>query len=123
MQFVYPAQLQRAAPDEIVVFFRDLPECLTSGEDEEEALTEAKDALEEAIAGRIDDGEPIPSPSKRQPGEYEVALSDEMTAMANQYLAYRRNDFSHAAFLEDNKQPAAPDNARPGPCRSRLRSG
>ena len=98
MQFVYPAQLQRAAPDEIVVSFRDLPECLTSGDDEEEALAEARDALEEAVAGRIDDGEPIPSPSKRQPGEYEVPLSDEMTAIANLYLysAYRQSDFSHS---------------------------
>lgn len=40
--------------------FRDLPECLTSGGDEAEALTEAGDALDEAIAGRIVDEEPIP---------------------------------------------------------------
>ena len=59
MRFVYPAQLKRAAPDEIVVSFRDLPECLTSGDDREDALREARDALEEAIAGRIDDGEPM----------------------------------------------------------------
>ena len=31
MQFVYPARFARTAPDEIVVSFRDLPECLTSG--------------------------------------------------------------------------------------------
>ena len=55
MRFVYPARLRRAGPGEIVVSFRDLPECLTSGRDEVEALTEAGDALEEAIAGRIVD--------------------------------------------------------------------
>lgn len=60
MRFTYPAQLQRTGVDEIVVSFRGLPECLTSGADETEALVEAADGLEEAIAGRIDDPEPIP---------------------------------------------------------------
>ena len=46
MQFVYAAQLQRTGS------FRDLPECLTSGVDEADALAQAQDALEEAIAGR-----------------------------------------------------------------------
>ena len=56
MQFIYPAQLKQYSKGEVVVSFRDLPECLTSGEDVAEALLEAEDALEEAaIAGRIDD--------------------------------------------------------------------
>ena len=63
MQFIYPANLDRAAPAEVVVRFRDLPECLTSGTDTQDALAAAADALEEALAGRIDDGEPIPAPS------------------------------------------------------------
>ena len=41
MRFVYPAQLRRTGADEIVVSFRDLPECLTSGVDEVDALAEA----------------------------------------------------------------------------------
>ena len=45
MRFVYPARLRRTGPDEVVVSFRDLPECLTSGADEAEAITEAADAL------------------------------------------------------------------------------
>ena len=35
---------------------------------------EARDALEEAIAGRIDDGEPIPVPSRRRVGEQFIAV-------------------------------------------------
>ena len=54
MKFVYTAQMRCTGPDEVVVSFRDLPECLTSGADEAEALFEAQDALEEAVAGRID---------------------------------------------------------------------
>lgn len=82
MRFIYPARLRRVGPDEIVVSFRDLPECLTSGRDEAEALTEAGDALEEAIAGRIADGEPIPQPSARRAGEHRVAVPPTMAAKA-----------------------------------------
>ena len=46
-----------------MVTCRDLPEAITQGETREEALAEAADCLEEAIAARIDDGRDIPSPS------------------------------------------------------------
>ena len=46
MRFAYPAELRRTGTDEIVVSFRDLPECLTSGVDEADALAEAADALD-----------------------------------------------------------------------------
>ena len=42
----YPARLNRTGPEEVVVSFRGLPECLTSGADEAEALAEAADALD-----------------------------------------------------------------------------
>ena len=41
MQFVYPANLSRTAPGEVLVNFRDLPECVTSGSDTSDALTAA----------------------------------------------------------------------------------
>ena len=67
MQLVYAAKFARTSPDEIVVSFRDIPECLTSGVDDRDAFAEATDALEEAIAGRIDDGEYIPVPTAPRP--------------------------------------------------------
>ena len=45
MQFVYAAEFARTAPDEIVVSFRDIPECLTSGVDGRDVFAEATDAL------------------------------------------------------------------------------
>lgn len=54
MQFRYPARLQPDSSGQLIVSFRDLPECLTSGADE----AEARDALEEAVAGRIADDAP-----------------------------------------------------------------
>ena len=98
MRFIYPARLHRAGPDEIVVSFRDLPECLTSGATDAEALTEAADALEEAIAGRIVDGDPIPPPSPRRSGERRVAVPPTMAAKAALVLAFRDSGLSRLAF-------------------------
>ena len=100
MRFVYPAQLRPAGPDEVVVSFRDLPECLTSGADEAEALSEAQDALEEAIAGRIDDEEPIPAPSSPLPSEHMIAVPAEIAAKAALALAFRTSRLTRAALAE-----------------------
>ena len=98
MQFVYAAALTAAGPREIVVSFRDLPECLTSGEDAETALTAAADALAEALAGRIDDGDPIPEPTSAEPGEREVAVPPGIAAKAALALAFRDSGLTRVAF-------------------------
>ena len=100
MRFVYPARLHRTGPDEIVVSFRDLPECLTSGGNHAQALAEATDALEEAIAGRIMDGNPIPPPSARRTGEHRVAVPPTMAAKAALVLAFRDSGLSRVAFAQ-----------------------
>ena len=99
MRFVYAAALVQES-DEVVVSFRDLPECLTSGADESDALEAAQDALEEAIAGRIDDDEPIPVPSDPQPGEYLVVVPADMAAKAALTLAFRESGLTRIAFAE-----------------------
>jgi len=98
MRFTYPAQLQRTGVDEIVVSFRDLPECLTSGADEAEALGEAADALEEAIAGRIGDPEAIPEPSTCQPGEYLVTVPADTAVKAALAVALRETGTTRVAL-------------------------
>ena len=89
MQFIYPARLQRTGADETVVSFRDLPECLTSGADEAEALAEAADALEEAIAGRTNRTEFIPAPSPVRAGEYPISVPADTAAKAALWVALR----------------------------------
>ena len=63
-EFAYPVTL---TPDDadggFVVTFQDVPEAITQGQTLAEALLEAADALDEAIAGRIRRGDPIPEPS------------------------------------------------------------
>ena len=98
MRFEYPAELRRTGPDEIVVSFRDLPECLTSGADEADAIAEASDALEEAVAGRIDDHEPIPLPSNCRPAEYRIAVPPGTAAKAALSVAERDSGLSRSAL-------------------------
>ena len=55
----------------------DFPELTTFGTDREDALAQAADALEEAIAARIHDGRDIPSPSQGR----QVAVLPTLTAV------------------------------------------
>ncbi len=56
----------------ILVTAPDFPELTTFGEDRDDALMRAVDALEEAIAARMRDGRDIPKPS---PGEVRVVVA------------------------------------------------
>ena len=123
MRFVYSALLEDIG-EEVIVSFRDLPECLTSGEDRAEALEEAQDALEEAIAGRIDDGDPIPPPSEPLPGEHLVILPTDMAAKAALVLAFRESGLSQVAFAaklgKDEKTVRRMLDARHGTSATRI---
>lgn len=86
----YPAAF---TPDEdgvLVVTFRDIPEALTQGQTEEEALAMAEDALLTAMDFYFDDRRPIPAPSAALPGERLVALPASVSAkvlLLNEMLA------------------------------------
>ena len=62
-RYSFPAKLQHQPDGSFLVRFPDLPEALTDGATEAEALAEAADCLSEALAGRIRRGESIPVPS------------------------------------------------------------
>jgi antitoxin HicB len=64
--FDYPVIL---TPDDgtLLVTFPDVPEAITFGANEEEALSHAVDALETALSFYVDDRKPLPVPSV-QPG-------------------------------------------------------
>jgi len=80
-------------PDEsdggFVVTFADVPEAITQGVDLTDALTQASDALEEAIAGRIRRGDAIPVPSEAEAGQLIVPVPALTAAKAALYLALR----------------------------------
>ena len=112
-------------PDEdgrLVVHFPDLPEALTDGADEAEALREASDALSEALLQRLARGEGIPRPRRPRKGEYQVApypnvalkmmLSHVSTTVEHPAATLARNldvDHKEARRLLDPAQPSKAD--------------
>jgi antitoxin HicB len=96
-QFTYAMKLTPDKEDGgFVVTCRDLPEAITQGESIEEALNEAGDCLEEAIAARIDDGRDIPMPSALKRGEHPVSVPASMALKAAVYLAVREAGISNS---------------------------
>jgi len=61
--FNYPVNLDTAEEGGFVVTFPDVPEAITQGDDEAEALMAARDALETALAMYVAAREDLPSPS------------------------------------------------------------
>ncbi len=89
LRFTYPVTL---TPDEsdggFVVTFPDLPEAITQGDTIKQCLSDAVDCLDESIAARIDDGEPIPQPSAVR-GGYQVSCPIHTAIKAALYLAVK----------------------------------
>ncbi len=58
----YPVKLSKDTNGSILVDVPDIPEAHTFGEDREEALARAADAIETALMGYIEDRRDIPAP-------------------------------------------------------------
>ena len=85
--FAYPASVVRDEAGFYLVTFPDFPEAATDGESREAALEEASDALEEAIAGRMNRGDDIPHPSARKARQARVPVPAQMAVKAALYIA------------------------------------
>ena len=79
--FMYPVTL---TPDEadggFVVTFDDIPEAITQGDTEGEALAAAKDALESALDFYFEDKRAVPAPSKAKRGQNVIELPASLSA-------------------------------------------
>lgn len=76
----YPAHFEAAKEGGFVVTFPDIPEAITQGESVEDALLHAADVLESALDYYIEEGLPIPAPSKPKRGQHLVELPASYTA-------------------------------------------
>ena len=63
MRYAYPVTLASDADGRVIASFPDVPEALTDGADETQALAEAADALAAALAGYARERRPLPRPS------------------------------------------------------------
>ena len=88
-QFTYPARLQKDKAGFFLITFPDFPEAATDGKTMEESLHNAADALEEAIAGRINRGEPIPQPSPVKNRQRRIPVPAQVAVKAALYMAVK----------------------------------
>jgi antitoxin HicB len=73
--FDYPAILTPDDNGTVLVTFPDVPEAITFGADDDEALLQAVDALESALAFYVGERKPLPVPSKPKRGQPTVRPS------------------------------------------------
>jgi antitoxin HicB len=81
-----------------VVTFADLPEAITQSDTREDYLREGGDALAEAIAARMCEGETIPLPSRPKRGQLSVAVPAHIAAKATLYMALGEAKISNSAL-------------------------
>ena len=74
MNMSYPVTLKSYRGGQVGVFFADVPEAITAGTNEAEAMDRAQDALTVALSSYLDDGRPLPVPSKAKRGQPMVVL-------------------------------------------------
>lgn len=93
-RFEYAVKLRAADEGGFVVTCRDLPQLVTQGEDEADALREAADAMDEVFAAYMQGGLPFPAPTKAKRGERLVSPPAETVAKAALYVAMREAGIS-----------------------------
>ena len=80
--FEYPVSLKRAAEGGYIVTCRDLPALITQGDDKEDALEQAADAMDEVFATMMKLDQPFPVASQPRRGERLIAPPMETVAKA-----------------------------------------
>jgi antitoxin HicB len=77
----FPARIvHQKKSDNYAVYFPDIPEALTCGDNLEHALHQATDALESALDFYFEDGRAIPAASERKRGQHWIALPPTVAA-------------------------------------------
>ena len=96
-RLAWPADLQWQEDGSILVSFPDIPEALTEGATEAEALTQARDCLVAALGGYVEERRAIPAPSPVR-GRAMVALPVLVAAKIALYGAMRSHGVGNTAL-------------------------
>ena len=94
MDMRYPATFVRQKDGGYTVTFADIPEIVTEGDDEAEALVNARHALDTVLAWYIRERRTIPQPSERRRGQRLVAPSSLLAAKAALSVALAHSGLS-----------------------------
>ncbi len=100
MKLVYPVVLAPNGQGGFIVEFPDVPEALTEGASEAEALRWAEDALAVALSGYVDDNRDIPRPSRLGRGRHAVSLPPMAAAKLAIYQAMRDQRLTRADLAQ-----------------------
>jgi len=84
--FKYPATITKDGRD-LLVTFKDVPEAITFGKTEADALSNAVDALETGLSFYVDARKPLPKPSKAKRGQKLISPSALESAKLGVYQA------------------------------------
>lgn len=106
MRFAYPITLAGQRDGAILVSFPDVPEALTEGADEAEALAEAEDCLIAALGGYVSRGWAIPQPSFAE-GRPAVQLPERVGGKLALYMAMQENGVLPEALAQRLGKPQA----------------
>ena len=98
-QLAYPVSLDREGPGTVLVSFPDVPEALTEGLTQREALIEAEDCLVAALGSYIKQRREIPLPSPPD-GRPIIALPALIASKVALYRAMRARDLGSSALAE-----------------------
>ena len=96
----YPATFTHDKNDSIIAEFPDIPEAMTVGSDEKNALEWAQDALIVALTGYIEERRNIPPPSKAKRGHKLVHLPPQIAMKLAIYQSMRDQKVTQAALGE-----------------------
>ena len=96
----YPVKLTNDENGTVIAQFPDIPEALTVGADDSNALEWAQDALVVALTGYIEDRRDIPSPSKIKKTQKCVHLPPQVAMKLAIYQGMRDQGITQAALGE-----------------------
>ena len=99
MQQAYPVIFTKDG-DSIIAEFSDIPEALTVGVNEDNALEWAEDALVVALSGYVDERRDIPKPSKPKAAQKTVVLPPLIASKLAIYQAMRDQDVTQSDLAD-----------------------
>ena len=101
-RFEYAISLKAESANEngFVVTCRDLPQLITQGENQADALEQAKDAMDEVFATYMKQGLEFPVVSRKRAGEYLVSPPAGTIAKAALYVAMKESGVSRVQLAK-----------------------